>query len=197
MAEPKNLLDVALPPRVVATPYDRPFRGTAKPGRTMSTKKPTVHADLEQLQHESFNYLWLETNPANGLVLDKTASDWPASIAATALALAAYPVAVERGFIPRSTAAEQTRTPRDIGVELRLETNVTGIEVDGGGYRVHPEAPGGTEVSEGGPRDARCRACAEYERVRSSRTRVPRDSTRNCTSAYNGPGPADGPRATR
>ncbi|HWG33592.1 MAG TPA: glucoamylase family protein [Gemmatimonadaceae bacterium] len=38
-------------------------------------------------------------------MLDKTAPDWPASIAATGLALAGYPVAVERGFITRPAAA--------------------------------------------------------------------------------------------
>ena len=49
-----------------------------------------------------------ETNPANGLVLDKTTADWPASIAATGFALAAYPVGVERGFISRTAAVERT-----------------------------------------------------------------------------------------
>ena len=49
-----------------------------------------------------------ETNPANGLVIDKTAADWPASIAATGLALACYPVSVERGFMSRATAVERT-----------------------------------------------------------------------------------------
>jgi hypothetical protein len=44
------------------------------------------------------------------LVIDKTAADWPASIAATGLALASYPVAVERGFMPRVAAAERTLT---------------------------------------------------------------------------------------
>ena len=43
-------------------------------------------------------------------MLDKTAPDWPASIAATGLALAAYPVAVERGFITRAAAVERTLT---------------------------------------------------------------------------------------
>ena len=46
----------------------------------------------------------------DGLVIDKTAVSWPASIAATGLALAAYPVAVERGFMPRAAAAERTLT---------------------------------------------------------------------------------------
>ena len=44
-------------------------------------------------------------NLQNGLVRDKTASDWPASIAATGLSLAVYPVAVERGFIARADVA--------------------------------------------------------------------------------------------
>ena len=49
----------------------------------MSSKELTVDAELEKLQRETFGYFWHETNPANGLVIDKTAADWPASIAAT------------------------------------------------------------------------------------------------------------------
>ena len=74
----------------------------------MSSRKLTVEAELEKLQHESFNYFLHETNPVNGLVIDKTTADWPASIAATGLALASYPVAVERGFMPRAAAMERT-----------------------------------------------------------------------------------------
>ena len=70
----------------------------------MSIRKLTVDAELEKLQRETFGYFLHETNPANGLVIDKTEADWPASIAATGLALACYPVAVERGINPRSTA---------------------------------------------------------------------------------------------
>ncbi len=69
-----------------------------------------VGAELEQLQRETFGYFLHETNPSNGLVIDKTASDWPASIAAVGLALASYAVAVERGFMPRSAAVERTLT---------------------------------------------------------------------------------------
>ena len=72
----------------------------------MNTEKPTVDAELESLQRQSFSYFLHETNPQNGLVCDKTAPDWPASIAATGLALAVYPVAVERGFITRAAAIE-------------------------------------------------------------------------------------------
>lgn len=96
----------------------------------MSSKKLTVDAELEKLQHESFNYFLHETNPANGLVRDKTASDWPASIAATGLALAAYPVGVECGFMLRAAAAERTLST------LRFFWNsAQGPEPDATGYQ--------------------------------------------------------------
>ena len=60
------------------------------------------------MQHRAFAYFEYETNPQNGLVVDKTAPGWPASIAATGLALSSYPVAVERGLVSRSAAVERT-----------------------------------------------------------------------------------------
>ena len=74
----------------------------------MSHRKPTTDADLETLQRQSFDYFLFEANADNGLVIDKTAPDWPASIAATGLALAAYPVGVERGYMSRAAAADRT-----------------------------------------------------------------------------------------
>ena len=74
----------------------------------MTTDKLSIEADLEKLQRESFGYFVHETNPVNGLVRDKTAANWPASIAATGLALAAYPVGVERGFMSRADAVART-----------------------------------------------------------------------------------------
>src|ERR1700676_5384321 len=65
---------------------------------------------LESIQRGAFEYFLKESNPANGLVLDKTAEDWPASIAAVGLALAAYPVGVERGFVTRDDAIERVLT---------------------------------------------------------------------------------------
>ena len=44
---------------------------------------PTAESMLEKLQHDSFRYFLKETNVANGLVKDKLALNWPASIAAT------------------------------------------------------------------------------------------------------------------
>jgi hypothetical protein len=74
----------------------------SKPHVALSGETPGIDADLDKLQRDTFGYLLHETNPANGLVIDKTAEGSPASIAATGLALAAYPVGVERGFISRS-----------------------------------------------------------------------------------------------
>jgi hypothetical protein len=61
----------------------------------------SIDAELSALQRESFSYFEHEVNPSNGLIKDKTADHWPASIAATGFALAAYPIAVERFHLPR------------------------------------------------------------------------------------------------
>ena len=74
----------------------------------MSKRRDASESELEALQRETFDYFLKEANPANGLILDKTAPNWPASIAATGLALAAYPVGVERGYLSRNLAAERT-----------------------------------------------------------------------------------------
>lgn len=76
----------------------------------MDHREPTTDADLEKLQHDSFNYFLYEANAATGLVIDKTAPDWPAGIAATGLALAAYPVGVERGYVSTSSARRYNRS---------------------------------------------------------------------------------------
>lgn len=70
--------------------------------------KPSVEAELAILQRDSFSYFVHEANSTNGLVIDKTAPDWPASIAATGFALTAYPVGVERGFLSRAAAVART-----------------------------------------------------------------------------------------
>lgn len=85
---------------------------------------------LQHLQNKSFAYFQYETNLKNGLVADKTAGNWPASIAATGMALTAYPVAVERGLISKSTAIERTLTT------LRFfRDSVQGPEPEATGYR--------------------------------------------------------------
>jgi hypothetical protein len=65
-------------------------------------------AMVDLLQRQSFEYFVHEVNLSNGLIADKTKDGWPASIAAVGLALSAYPVAVERGFLHRAEAIART-----------------------------------------------------------------------------------------
>ena len=76
----------------------------------MRGEKTIDEVGLEKIMKETFGYFLHETNLDNGLVKDKSAPDWPSSIAATGMALAIYPVAVEHGFINRGAAMERVLT---------------------------------------------------------------------------------------
>ena len=65
-------------------------------------------ARLDALQRHAFEYFLHETNPANGLVADKSQPGAPASIAAVGFALAVYPVGVERAWMTRTDAIGRT-----------------------------------------------------------------------------------------
>lgn len=60
--------------------------------------------ELLGLARAAFRYFAHEVNPANGLIPDSTRRGAPCSIAAVGFALASYPVAAERGFLPRADA---------------------------------------------------------------------------------------------
>jgi hypothetical protein len=85
---------------------------TAAPDLTQTREDTSdeARAMLDLLQEETFGYFLHEANPDNGLVLDKTAEDAPASIAAVGLGLTAYLVGVERGFMTREEALRRTLT---------------------------------------------------------------------------------------
>ncbi|MEO7494586.1 MAG: glucoamylase family protein [Massilia sp.] len=80
----------------------------------MSVTAPSIALDeqtralLKSLQKDSFGYFLHEVNPLNGLVKDKTADNWPASIAAVGMALTVYTIGVERGLMARSHAVRLT-----------------------------------------------------------------------------------------
>ncbi|SFN99789.1 hypothetical protein SAMN05216332_103135 [Nitrosospira briensis] len=96
----------------------------------MDSRQSRQDEMLLNLQQDSFAYFVHKTNPANGLVLDKSHPDWPASIAAVGLALAAYPVGVERGFMTREEAVKRTLTV------LKFFANAPhGPERDATGYK--------------------------------------------------------------
>ena len=85
---------------------------------------------LSAIQRESFNYFAHETNLSNGLVADTTQPGVPSSIAATGLALTAYPIGVERGFISRGAAVKRTLATLRFFWESKQ-----GTEPDATGYK--------------------------------------------------------------
>jgi len=86
--------------------------------------------DLGLLQFTTVLYYLHETNPANGLVRDRTDPNAPVSSAAVGMALATIPVVVERGVLYRDFAAKITRK------RLRyLADCQQGPEPDASGYR--------------------------------------------------------------
>jgi hypothetical protein len=92
--------------------------------------QPLHEEMLDRLQRDAFTYFLNEFNPANGLVKDCTRPGFPCSIAAVGLALAAYPVGVERNFITRADAIASTLTV------LRFFWNSPqGTEPDATGYK--------------------------------------------------------------
>ncbi|MBI2750778.1 MAG: hypothetical protein HYX43_16040 [Burkholderiales bacterium] len=96
----------------------------------MSSQTLQAHDQPEQLQSDTFGYVLHETNSANGLAVDRTEANSPASIATTGLDLACYPVEVERGFIPRAAAVERT-----LATLRFLWDSPQGSEPDATGYR--------------------------------------------------------------
>ncbi|MGH9727543.1 MAG: glucoamylase family protein [Candidatus Acidiferrales bacterium] len=102
---------------------------TPKKSRARS-RKISDEAMLHRLQRETFGYFLHEVNLKNGLIRDKTRKDWPASIAATGLALATYPIGVERHFLTRSAAIKRT-----LAALRFLYSSVQGTQPDATGYR--------------------------------------------------------------
>lgn len=86
--------------------------------------------ELDDLQRSAFDYFLQEANPENGLVRDKDAVGWPASIAATGLALATYPVAVERGWMTHAAALQ-----RSLATLRFLCDSAQGEQADATGHR--------------------------------------------------------------
>src|SRR5208283_3457271 len=75
-------------------------------------------------------YYLREVNHRNGLVGDKTQAGSPASIAAIGMALASFPILVERGILPRDFVAKRVLT------KLRFFWNSPqGTDPDSTGYK--------------------------------------------------------------
>src|SRR3954451_15791240 len=66
--------------------------------------------DFGRLQWTTVDYYLKETNPANGLMRDKTQAGAPSSIAAVGMALSTTPLVAERGIRTRALMAHRTLT---------------------------------------------------------------------------------------
>ncbi|HEX6614574.1 MAG TPA: glucoamylase family protein [Rhodanobacteraceae bacterium] len=85
--------------RTRATAEQRPERAGAR--RHVHRVSDTDEAVLDDLQKKAFHFFEQHVDPDTGLVLDSTQPDSPCSIAAVGFALSCYPVAIERGWMPR------------------------------------------------------------------------------------------------
>jgi hypothetical protein len=65
---------------------------------------------LDTVQTRTFAFFWQLANPQNGLIPDRSPTPSFSSVAAVGFGLAAYPVAVERGWITRSQARDRVLT---------------------------------------------------------------------------------------
>jgi hypothetical protein len=65
---------------------------------------------LDTLQARTLQYFLQTADSATGLVPDRWPTRAPASVAAVGFALTCYPIAAERGLVPRANAARRTLT---------------------------------------------------------------------------------------
>ena len=70
--------------------------------------RPELPLLFEDIERRTFDFFWANGNPANGMVPDRFPSNSPASIAAIGMALTAYVIGVDRGFITREQARART-----------------------------------------------------------------------------------------
>ena len=89
---------------------------------------------LEDLSKRSFRYLWENTNPKNGLTLDRAGTDGTrkpvghrsyniASLAASGFALTSNCIAADRGWVTKAEAIERTRNALDFFANRAFHKN--------------------------------------------------------------------------
>ena len=82
---------------------------------------------LDSLQYTAFRYFWVETNPANGLIRDRSTAGSPASIAATGFGLSAMCIGADHGWITRQQARDRVLTTLNTFVSGPQGSGPTGI----------------------------------------------------------------------
>ncbi|HZX70322.1 MAG TPA: Tat pathway signal protein, partial [Rhodanobacter sp.] len=85
--------------------------GTVTARRTalaFATLPATQQAQLDDLEHRTFQFFWDTANPANGLTPDHWPGQSFSSIAAVGFGLTAYGIGAEHGWISRDQAVNRT-----------------------------------------------------------------------------------------
>jgi hypothetical protein len=70
----------------------------------------TTPALLDSLQRTAFDYFWLEANPANGLIKDRSTPGSPASIASVGFGLSAICIGIDHGWTSRPAGQARVLT---------------------------------------------------------------------------------------
>jgi hypothetical protein len=65
---------------------------------------------IDAVARETFDFIWYEANPENGLVKDRSTPNSPSSVASVGFALAAIPIGVDRGWITYDQGYERVLT---------------------------------------------------------------------------------------
>lgn len=86
--------------------------------RAAETNRLSDDAFLDLLERKAFDYFWLEANPKNGLIKDRSTPNSKSSIAAVGFGLSGINIAVERGWIAREAGRERVLTTLRTFAEL-------------------------------------------------------------------------------
>jgi hypothetical protein len=79
----------------------------AQPLAAISAEDSTF---LRMVQRKAFDFFWIEANPSNGLIRDRSQSGSPSSIASVGFGLSSICVASDYGWVSRAAAADRVRT---------------------------------------------------------------------------------------
>jgi hypothetical protein len=107
--------------------------GRQSPSSAMMSATPQAlnnDAFLDLVQRTALDYFWYETNPANGLVKDRSSDPSASSIAAVGFGLSALTVGIDRGWISRDVG--RTRVHKTLEF---LWNSPHGPEADATGYK--------------------------------------------------------------
>ncbi len=84
-------------------------------GQKPDHNKPALsdEALMDTVQHATFNYFWKGAEPNSGLALERTSASSTVTTGGSGFGLAAFPVAVERGWITRDEAIQRLQKVLD------------------------------------------------------------------------------------